>query len=348
MIKPKERMRRALNHEPVDRIPTQVNYTKAMGQRLAAHLGVMLDQLPQRLGNHLLRVDIAFERMGRGNGRLSFDWWGVGFDTEQEGYFAAVHPLADSKDLDAFAWPDPQAPNLLDEATQVIKDDGGEHFVAPNFGFALFERAWTLRGLEAFLLDMVLDPGFAEELLERITKIQLVLIHRFLDLGVDGGYFGDDYGAQTSMLFSPKMWRSLIKPRLARMFALFREAGLPVILHSDGQVAPILPDLVEIGLTAYNPVQPEVIDHAWLRHTFGNRLAYYGGLSTQTVLSQGSPQEVTTAVQTCLATLAPANTGLVLAPSHRLMTDTPLDNFEAMLDAFASLQASPNAVQQRG
>ena len=333
----KERMRRALNHEPVDRIPTQVNYTQAMGQRMAAHLGVTIDELPQRLGNHLLRVDIAHEHRRSDDGRFAFDWWGVGFDTEQEGYFAAVHPLAGSKDLDAYAWPDPRAPNLLDGAARTIADDGGEHFIAPNFGFALFERAWTLRGFDTFFLDMALDPGFAGELLERITQIQLVLIQRFLDLGVDGGYFGDDYGAQANLLFSPRMWRSLIKPRLARLFAPFREAGLPVIMHSDGQIADILPDLVEIGLTAYNPVQPEVIDHAWLRRTFGNRLAYYGGLSTQTTLSQGSPQEVTRAVQACLAALAPENTGLILAPSHRLMIDTPMDNVEAMLGAFAAL-----------
>jgi uroporphyrinogen decarboxylase len=330
-------MRRALNHEPPDRIPTQVNYTQAMGQRLAAHLGVTMDELPQRMGNHLLRIDIAREHRRSDDGRIAFDWWGVGFDTEQEGYFAAVHPLADSKDLDAYAWPDPQAPNLLDGAVRSIVDDGGEHFIAPNFGFALFERAWTLRGLDTFLLDMALDPGFAGELLERITQIQLVLIQRFLDLGVDGGYFGDDYGAQSYLLFSPRMWRSLIKPRLARLFAPFREAGLPVILHSDGQIADILPDLVEIGLTAYNPVQPEVIDHAWLRRTFGNRLAYYGGLSTQTTLSRGSPQEATRAVQACLSALAPEHTGLILAPSHRLMTDTPMDNAGAMLEAFASL-----------
>ena len=225
----------------------------------------------------------------------------------------------------------------MDAAARTIEDDGGQHFVAPNLGFALFERAWSLRGFDTFLLDMVLDPGFAEDLLERITQIQLVLIGRFLDLGVDGGYFGDDYGSQANLLFSPAMWRTLIKPRLARLFAPFREAGLPVLMHSDGQISEILPDLVEIGLTAYNPVQPEVIDHAWLRRTFGNRLAYYGGLSTQTTLTQGTPQEVTSAVQACLAALAPENTGLVLAPSHRMMSDTPMENVEAMLEAFASL-----------
>ena len=333
----KERMRKALSHEPVDRIPTQVNYTRAMGHRMAGHLGVTAGELPWRLGNHLLRVDIAHEPRLSEDGRIAFDWWGAGFDREQEGYFVAVHPLADSKDLDAYTWPDPAEPNLMDGAARTIADDGGAHFCAPNLGFALFERAWSLRGFDIFLLDMALDPGFAEELLERITQIQLVLIRRFLELGVDGGYFGDDYGSQRNLLFSPKMWRSLIKPRLARLFAPFREVGLPVLMHSDGQIAEILPDLVEIGLTAYNPVQPEVIDHAWLRRTFGNRLAYYGGLSTQTTLSQGSPQDVTGAVQDCLAALAPEGTGLVLAPSHRIMSDTPMENVEAMLEVFALL-----------
>jgi uroporphyrinogen decarboxylase len=335
----KERMRRALRHEPVDRIPTQVNYTTAMGRRLAARLGVTPGRLPQRLDNHLLRVDVTHERRRSEEGRIAFDWWGVGFDTRQEGYFVAVHPLAATTDLDAFGWPDPHAPDLLDRAARVVEQDGGEHFLTPNFGFALFERAWMLRGFETFLLDMAGDPGFAAELLERITHIQLVLIQRCLALGVDGGYFGDDYGAQSNLLFSPGMWRTLIKPRLARMFAPFREAGLPVILHSDGQIAAILPDLVEIGLTAINPVQPEVLDHAWLKRTFGHRLACYGGVSTQTVLPQGSPQEVKRAVADCLAVLAPEGTGLVLAPSHRLMTDVPVENVEALLAAMGTPEA---------
>jgi uroporphyrinogen decarboxylase len=330
-ISPKERVRRALAREPVDRIPTQVNYTQAMGRRLAAHLGVSQAQLPWRLGNHLLRVDISHAEQHSQDNRIAFDWWGVGFDTQQEGYFVAVHPLAGSKDLDAFAWPDPSEPGLLDGAAQRIEEDAGEHFVMPNLGFVLFERAWALRGFETFLLDMTDDPGFAAELLDRITDIQLALVRRYLALGIDGGYFGDDYGAQNNLLFSPKMWRALIKPRLARLFAPFREAGLPVILHSDGQIAAILPDLVELGLTALNPVQPEVVDHDWLKRTFGPQLAFYGGISTQTVLSQGSPAEVKQAVADRQATLAPDNTGLVLGPSHRLMTDVPLENVETLL-----------------
>jgi len=333
----KERMRRALLHESVDRLPTQINYTQALGRKMAKHYGVSEQDLPQHLGNHMVRVDIQFESKVSEDGKTKYDWWGVGFDVEEEGYFASVNPLADSKDLDAYPWPNPNVPNLLDSALQVIERDAGQHFIIPNFGFALFERAWSLRGLDTFMMDMALDSEFAEELLDHILEIQLVLIHRFIKLGVDGGYFGDDYGAQKNMLFSPQMWRKFIKPRLAQMFSPFREAELPVLMHSDGQIQAIIPDLIEIGLTALNPVQPEVLDHSWLKSKFGNSLAYYGGVSTQTVLPNGSPEEVKNATRHCIEQLAPEGTGLIIAPSHRMMTDIPLENIDALLDTFSKL-----------
>lgn len=337
MLTHKERMRRAIHYEPVDRIPTQCGYTQAMGEKLAARLGVSLADLPARLDNHMIRVDLSYPARLSEDGQTRFDWWGAGFDTGQEGYFPSVCPLADDPDLDRFAWPDPNDPHLLDEAARIVEADRGEHFIAPNFGFALFERAWVLRGFENFLAEIITDPGYAADLLDRITEIQSVLIRRFIALGVDGGYFGDDYGAQKNLLFSPATWRTLFKPRLARLFAPFREAGLPVLMHSDGQIARILPDLVEIGLTTLNPVQPEVIDHGWLRAEFGPRLSYYGGVSTQTVLPNGSPAEVREAVFQAVRTLAPDHTGLVLSPSHRMMVDIPVENVDALLAVFAEL-----------
>ena len=330
----KERMRRAIQHEAVDRLPTQINYTAGMGRALAAHFGVPVSALPDFLGNHMLRVDLSAPKRLSEDGLIAYDWWGVGFSTREEGYFAAVSPLEKERDLDRYPWPDAHDAALLADAEAAIARHGGEYFMAPNLGFALFERAWTLRGFEQFFLDMAADEGYAHALLERITAIQLVLIERYLDLGVDGAYFGDDYGAQKNLLFSPAMWRKYMKPRLAQLFAPFRERGLPVLMHTDGQVQKILPDLVEIGLTTLNPVQPEVLDHAWLRANFAGELAFYGGISTQTVLPQGTPQEVRAAIAACKEALAPEGTGLLIAPSHRMMTDIPMANVAAMLDVF--------------
>jgi uroporphyrinogen decarboxylase len=266
------------------------------------------------------------------------DWWGAGWSTEAEGYWPTHAPLAATTDLSGFDWPDPDAPDLLAEAERALAADRGARFAIPNLGFALFERAWSLRGFDQLLMDMLTETAWVEELLERITLIQVQVARRFVALGVDGGYVGDDYGAQDAMLFSPRLWRELIKPRLARLFAVFRDADLPVILHSDGNIRAILPDLVDIGLTCLNPVQPEVLDHEWLQREFGEHLSFYGGLSTQEVLPRRDPEGVREAARACVAALAPRRTGLVLGPSHRMQSDIPAISVEAMLEVFSGEQ----------
>jgi len=339
----KERVRRSLFYESIDHLPTQTNYTTVFSQAISDYFGVSLSQLPEYLGNHILRVDINHEMQLSDDDNIRFDWWGVGFDSREEGYFPAVSPLAEIKDLDHYAWPDPYAPGLLQKAGEIQAAKGAEYFIIPNLGFALFERAWALRGFEQFFIDMATDPSYAALLLDRITEIQLVLINRYLDLGVHGGYFGDDYGAQKNMLFAPQMWRSLIKSRLARLFKPFKERGLPIIMHSDGQIQQILPDLLDIGLTTLNPVQPEVLDHVWLRDQYGGRLSFFGGISTQTMLPHGTEDQVKNAVSLAVKMLAPNGTGLVIAPSHRLMSDTPLKNITALLEAFRQLRNQPDS-----
>ena len=327
-------MRRAVWRQPVDRLPVQTNFTGAMGAKLAAYFQCPVSELAALMDNHLLRVDVAHEPRLSADGKVGFDWWGAGWGSETEGYWHAAAPLAESTDLVAYPWPDPDARGLLDEAARAMAADGGQHFVTPNFGFALFERAWSLRGFDQLLMDLVDQPEWVEELLDRITEIQVTLAKCFVALGVDGGYFGDDYGAQRSLLFSPKLWRQMIKPRLALMFAVFRAAGLPVILHSDGAIWPILPDLVGIGVNCLNPVQPEVLEHTRLYREFGQHLSFYGGVSTQTVLPSGTAAEIRDATLACIRDLAPDGTGLIVGPSHRMQSDIPAESVTAMLAAF--------------
>jgi len=325
---------RALRREPVDRLPTQSNYTRKMGRLLSEHFGIAEAGLPERLGNHLLRVDIDHPRRTNTDGSIEFDWWGAGWNTRTEGYWHAFSPMKDSLDLDHYAWPDPNDAAILSTAERTILRDGAKYFIAPNLGMCLFERAWSLRGFDVLLMDMMERTDWVEDLLDRIMEIQISLSRRFVAAGVAGGYFGDDYGAQHAMLFSPRLWRRLIKPRLAKLFAVFVDARLPVILHSDGDIRAILPDLVEIGLTTLNPVQPEVLDHAWLQRDYGSKLSFYGGVSTQGVLPGGTVEEVRATTIACARALAPERTGLLLGPSHRMQSDIPPRNVEAMLDAF--------------
>ncbi len=137
----KQRMKNALQHEPVDFIPTQINYTSGMGHIMAKNFNIPVSELPAHLGNHMVRVDLDTPEQLSLDGKLKFDWWGVGFDTQEEGYFAAFNPLKENPDLDSIRWPDPNDPQLLLSAETTIKEQGDEFFITPNLGFALFERA---------------------------------------------------------------------------------------------------------------------------------------------------------------------------------------------------------------
>ena len=126
----RERVNRALQREPVDRLPTQISYTGAMGAILARRLDVPLEELPARLDNHLVRIDLSYSERVDPDLGVRYDWWGAGHGTDEEGYYIKVHPLAENPDLEAYPWPDPDAPGLMDQATEIISKFGEEYFIA--------------------------------------------------------------------------------------------------------------------------------------------------------------------------------------------------------------------------
>ena len=192
----------------------------------------------------------------------------------------------------------------------------------------LFERACWLRGMENFLLDLAADRPFAEWLLDRITDYQVAVAQRCIAAGVDCGRTGDDWGTQRGMLFSPTLWRALIRPRLARVWAVYQEAGLPVLHHSCGDIQPIIGDLVEMGLTILHPLQA-MMPRAALKAAYGDRLVFYGGIDCQGVVPVGTPEEVRAEAREAIRTLG-ARGGVVIGLTHTLTSETPLENVWAL------------------
>ena len=174
----RERVRRAILRQPLDHLPTQTNYTANMGKLLCYHLTVSPAQLPERLGNHLLRVDIDQQAPLSQDGTVRYDWWGAGWSTKTEGYWLALAALADTADPHPIPWPDPNGPGLMDRAQQAIAANKSQCFVVPNLGFCLFERAWSLRGYEQLNYEMETDLHWVEDILERITAKKIVIIGR--------------------------------------------------------------------------------------------------------------------------------------------------------------------------
>jgi uroporphyrinogen decarboxylase len=198
----------------------------------------------------------------------------------------------------------------------------------------IFEVAWQLRGMEELFRDFRDHPAFAECLLDRITDIRCGEARFFAEQDVDVLILGDDVSMQTGMIMSPATWRKWFKGRMKRIIdsALSVKPDLPVFYHSDGNPSAIIPELIEIGVTVLNPVQPECIDPIAVRRQYGNQLALWGTIGTQTTMPFGTPDDVRAEVRRRIETVG-ADGGLILGPTHSLEPDVPWENIVALYEA---------------
>jgi len=265
------------------------------------------------------------------------DRWGVRWEGGiQSGFewqpriqaYAVGHPLANLAALDAYSLPDPAEPDMFGNMFEGINHD--ESLVMAEVAYLLFERAYLLMGMEAFLVAAVTQPAAVVVLLHRIADYQINLIRRFIRAGADCIRASDDYGGQQSLLMSPLMWRRLIKPELTRIVAATKEASAMFFLHSCGRIMELVPDLIEIGVDVLDPIQAGPNSHEQLKSLYGDRLTFMYGVDSQGALSQGTPQEVDTDVRQCIRTLAPGG-GYILGPDNSIAI--PEANYRAYLEA---------------
>jgi uroporphyrinogen decarboxylase len=198
----------------------------------------------------------------------------------------------------------------------------------------IFEVAWQLRSWEEMFTDFRFRPDLANYLLDRITEARYSMARFFAQEDVDVLILGDDVSMQTGMMMSPATWRKWFKGRMARIIAEARaiKPGLPVFYHSDGNPEAIIPDLIEIGVTILNPVQPECIDPIKIKKQYGDQLALWGCIGTQTTMPFGTPDDVRHEVKKWVQNVG-YDGGLVLGPTHSLEPDVPWENIVALYQA---------------
>lgn len=227
---------------------------------------------------------------------------------------------------------------LLDEARlraqyQYMIEHKGDRFCMAGFGFVMFERLWSLMGMENALASMVACPDELDAFLDRICDYFCHLIDIALEYDFDGIYFGDDWGQQKGLIMGPGHWRHFIKPRMARMYAKVKAAGKYVMQHSCGDCNEILPDLIEIGLDCYQTFQPEVYDIEKVKAQYGDKLAFWGGVSTQRCLPYATPEGVKEEALR-VAGILRKNGGYIWAPTHAIAFDVPPENIMALAEVF--------------
>ncbi len=332
----RERVSAAILFQDPDPVPCTCRLTGQMADRLFHYPGGL--EAWKRFHSPVYEVSLELPQQSL---RPGYD---------RDGFGVVWNKTGADKDIgviDHILIPDPESLNNysfppVDEAfirrtLEDLQQVKGDRFTVVRLGFSLFERAWTLYGMQNLLCDMVAEPEFVDELLDHICDWNLHVLDIALTYDFDAFYFGDDWGQQKGLIMGPPHWRRFIKPRLARMYRKVREAGRFVIQHSCGDIHEILEDVIELGLNVYQTFQPEIYDLRQYRDLLKGRLAIWGGISTQKELPFLSPKQIREITSERIQMFREG--GMILAPTHDVPGDVPPENLISMLDTMSDFQS---------
>jgi uroporphyrinogen decarboxylase len=335
----RERVHAALARQPVDRVPVFMWFQPGTAQRLAEDLDIPVTGVDEAMGNDVRQTwvnnNYAMEGIVHAHdGEGHTDYWGI--EWVKDGAFnQIVHcPLqdADPDQVRSYRFPEPRVEDLLAVMKPVLAASEG-YFLGCDVSPCVFEMVMRLRGMENAIIDLAADPGLSGWLLERSADFAVTLAEAACErFPLDWLWTGDDVGGQQSLIMSPACWREQIKPHLARVTAVGKRHAKYVAYHSCGAIRPIIADLIEIGVDVLNPIQCNCpgMDPAELKQEFGKTLAFMGGVDTQELLPRGSVADVRRATARLLETMTADGGGYILAASHTVPPETPLENIFAM------------------
>ncbi len=330
----RERVLATLNHRQPDRTPYSIGFTQKMHARMAEYLRD--PGFESRIENCLTSLGCEPANSWKEvRPNVVRDQFGVEWDRSVDRDIGVVcNRVVTRGNVSDYPLPDPDDPTRYAGYESVVKNKG-ERFILVNHGFSLYERAWTLAGMETLLEAFVDDKDFAHTLLDRILAFNLHIIENACSYDIDAIMFGDDWGQQTGLQMGPKLWREFIKPRIAKMYGLARAKGKYVFIHSCGKVDSVFPDLIECGLNVFNPFQPEVMDVFEMKKKHGRDLSFFGGISTQRALPYGTVAQVKDEVKRLIESVG-KDGGYIASPAHGIPGDAKPENVAAMLEVLAN------------
>ena len=227
---------------------------------------------------------------------------------------------------------------LFSEGAKKLRENT-DRAVLGLFGGNLFEMGQCLYRNDNFFMLLAGEPKEAHRFLDKMVEIHLTNLERYIAcVGdyIDIIVFGDDLGMQTGPQISPSMYREFFKPRHRLLWNRAKELGeLKVMLHSCGGIRQLIPDLIEAGVDAINPVQISCsgMDTAELKKEFGSEMTFWGGgCDTGDILPHGTPETVERHVREQVKILSP-NGGFVFQQVHNILADVPAENIVAMFEA---------------
>jgi uroporphyrinogen decarboxylase len=357
----KQRVCAALRKQPADRVPVFMWFHPDTALKLGSLLEIPASDVPEAMGNDVRQTwvnnnyameGIVHER----DGESHLDWWGIRW-LKQHGFNQiSKYPLAGAsrEQVLAYRFPSQRYEELLALMDPVVRDSR-DFFIGCDVSPCVFEMYWRLRGMEDAMTDMAADPELADEMFRRCADFAIEIGTAACDrFPLDWFWTGDDVAGQRSLMISPKSWRALVKPHLQRVIAVGKSRGLPVAYHCCGALRPIIADLIEIGVNVLNPVQSNCpgMDALELKREYGRDLAFMGGVDTQELLPKASAAEVRRTTEELIGGMTADGGGYILAASHTVSPETPIENIFAMYNAAGISRAEifdhAAAIRRRG
>lgn len=242
----------------------------------------------------------------------------------------AVSAIRDWSELDGILeeFPDPWYPGLIPHAPPK-----GNTYRVAQWWYWLFERFWSLRGMENALCDFYESPESVHRLFRALTDFYKVLATRAHDeLGADAIWTSDDIGTQTGPFFSPAIFQEFFQPYYRELVEHVHSLGMHMWMHCCGNILPFLPDLVETGLDVLHPIQKYTMDEQEIAKKYGDKLCIWAGFDVQQIIPYGTPDEVRAEVRHLLDTYYRPQGRLMMTAGNGMTPDTPFDSLEALLD----------------
>lgn len=267
------------------------------------------------------------------------DVWGVGHEPSPNSMHMTYmrHPLEHMETLEEikqYPFPDFAKGSRDHQAEHVKKAKQRDLIAMGNMQITIWETAWYLRGMEELFCDMMEENEIAEYIFDKVLEISKIRAEAYVRAGVDALYFGDDIGMQHTIMMSEALYCRWLKPRLKELIDFVKGMNPDVIIfyHSCGFIEPLIPHLIEAGVDVLNPIQSECMDFQEIYKKYGDRLSFHGTIGTQTVMPHGTPEEVKETVWRNLS-IAGRNGGLLVAPTHLLEPEVPIENVLAYVEA---------------